>query len=141
MWPPAVAFGALLAAELWLGGGGLRAWVPFVVLLPAAAVLLWWLGRIRVAVVGAELLVDDARLPVSVIAEVIALDADGRREVLGVGSHPLAFVVQRPWVPGAVQVVLADPADPTPYWVVSSRRPIELATALQAARSTATPAA
>jgi hypothetical protein len=54
--------------------------------------------------------------------------------VLGVGADPLAFVVQRPWVPGAVQVLLNDPADPTPYWVISSRRPTQLAAALLAAR-------
>jgi hypothetical protein len=64
------------------------------------------------------------------------LDATGRREVLGVGADPLAFVVQRPWVAGAVQVVLDDPADPTPFWVVSSRRPVELAAAILAARGT-----
>ena len=56
----------------------------------------------------------------------------GKREVLGVGAHPLAFVVQRPWIGGAVQVLLDDPADPTPYWVVSTRHPVELATALLA---------
>ena len=52
------------------------------------------------------------------------------------GADPLAFVVQRPWVPGAVQIVLDDPADPTPFWVVSSRHPVRLAEAILAARST-----
>jgi hypothetical protein len=88
-------------------------------------------------VTGSELHVDDARLPVGVIADVVALDAAGKREVLGVGSHPLAFVVQRPWIGGAVQVLLDDPADPTPFWVVSTRHPVELAeTLLAAARKT-----
>ena len=134
MWPVGLLAATLLAVEIWLGSGGLRAWVPFAVLLPASAALLWRLGRIRVAVTDRELLVDDARLPLDVIADVVALDADGRREVLGVGSHPLAFVVQRPWVGGAVQVLLDDPADPTPYWVDSTRRPVELATAQLRAR-------
>jgi hypothetical protein len=43
--------------------------------------------------------------------------------------------VQRPWIKGAVQVHLDDPSDPTPYWVVSSRRPATLASALLAARA------
>jgi len=134
MWLAAGGLAALLAAEIWLGAGGARAWVPFAALLPAVAVALWWLGRIRIAVRGDELLVDDARLPVAVVADAVPLDAAGRREVLGVGAHPYAFVVQRPWIAGAVQVVLADPADPTPYWVVSSRRPVRLAQAILAAR-------
>ena len=134
-WPAGLAVGALLAAEIWMGSTGLRAWVPFAVLLPLTALLLWRMGRIRVAVTESEFQVDDARLPIAVIAEVVALDADGRREVLGVGSHPLAFVVQRPWIKGAVQVLLDDPADPTPFWVVSTRHPVELATALLHAKS------
>jgi hypothetical protein len=137
MWPPTLAFGALLAVEIWMGYDGLRSWLPFVLLLPLTVLGLWRLGRIRVAVADGEFLVDDARLPVAVIADVVALDADGRREVLGVGAHPVAFVVQRPWIAGAVQVLLDDPADPTPYWVVSTRRPVELATALLAARAQA----
>lgn len=129
-WPLSFAGGGLLAAEVWMGAGGVRAWVPFAVMLPVVVASMLWFGRIKVAVTGTELQVDDARLPVSVIADVVALDAAGKREALGVGAHPLAFVVQRPWIGGAVQVVLDDPADPTPFWVVSTRHPVELATAL-----------
>ncbi|MDI5939115.1 DUF3093 domain-containing protein [Micromonospora sp. DH15] len=117
LWLAGPALGGFLALELWLGAGGLRAWLPFVVLLPATVAALWWLGRVRVAV-----------------ADAVPLDAAGRREVLGVGADPLAFVVQRPWIAGAVQVVLDDPADPTPFWVVSTRDPVRLAAALLAAR-------
>ncbi len=60
-WPPALLLGGLLAAEIWMGSGGLRAWVPFVVVLPLTVVLMVWLGRIRIAVTGTEFLVDDAR--------------------------------------------------------------------------------
>ena len=86
---PDSAAAALLAAEVWLGAAGVRAWLPFVVLLPLAAVGLWWLGRIRVAVADDELRVDDARLPVRYVADAIPLDAAGRRELLGVGADPL----------------------------------------------------
>ncbi|TCB96316.1 DUF3093 domain-containing protein [Micromonospora zingiberis] len=137
LWLAGLASAALLALEVWMGGDGVRAWLPFAVLLPATVAGLAWLGRIRIAVTDGELRVDDARLPAHFVADVIALDADGRREVLGVGADPLAFVVQRPWVSGAVQVVLDDPADPTPFWVVSTRHPVELAEALLAARDAA----
>ncbi|GIJ28914.1 hypothetical protein Vqi01_40760 [Micromonospora qiuiae] len=137
LWLAGLAVAALVAVEVWMGGIGVRAWLPFAVLLPAAIAAMAWLGRIRIAVSDGELRVDDARLPVRFVADAIPLDADGRREVLGVGADPLAFVVQRPWVPGAVQVVLDDPADPTPFWVVSSRHPVELAEAILTARQAA----
>ncbi|WP_329111152.1 DUF3093 domain-containing protein [Micromonospora sp. NBC_01699] len=136
-WLAGMVAGALLAMEIWMGSDGARAWVPFAVLLPLIALGLWRVGRITIRVRDGELLVDDARLPVGYVSDAIALDAQGRREVLGVGADPLAFVVQRPWVAGAVQVVLDDPADPTPYWVVSSRYPVRLAEAILAARGPA----
>ncbi len=135
-WPPLLGVAALLAAEIGLGAPGLRTWVPYAVLLPLTALGLWWAGRIRVAVAGGELRVDDARLPARFVADAIPLDATGKRELLGVGADPLAFMVQRPWVAGAVQILLDDPADPTPYWVVSSRHPDRLAAALLSARDT-----
>ena len=131
LWLGGLAVTGLIAAEVGLGAPGLRTWVPYAVLFPVAIGLLWWLGRIRVAVTGDELRVDDARLPLEFVADAIPLDAEGRRELLGVGADPLAFVVQRPWVRGAVQVLLNDPADPTPYWVVSTRHPDRLAGALK----------
>jgi hypothetical protein len=134
LWLCALGVAAGLAAEVWMGAPGVRAWLPFAIFLPLTAVGLWRLGRIRIGVTGGELQVDDARLPTRFVADAIALDASGRREVLGVGADPLAFVVQRPWVGSAVQVVLNDPDDPTPYWVISSRHPVRLATAILAAR-------
>ncbi|GAB7050817.1 DUF3093 domain-containing protein [Catenuloplanes indicus] len=139
LWLLGFAAAAALALEVWLGADGVRAWLPFAVLLPLTALGLWALGRIRVEVgPGPDgedaLLVDDAHLPVRFVSDVIPLDAEGRREILGVAADPLAFVVQRPWISGAVQVLLDDPADPTPYWVVSTRHPIALAQAVLDAR-------
>ncbi|TML21857.1 MAG: DUF3093 domain-containing protein, partial [Actinobacteria bacterium] len=105
------------------------------ILLPLTAAGLWYLGRIKVGVRDGELWVDDAHLPVRYIGEVGVLDAAGRRAALGPRADPLAFVVQRPWISGAVLVVLDDPADPTPYWVVSARHPEKLARAVLAAKA------
>jgi Protein of unknown function (DUF3093) len=138
MWLGGLGLAAFAAAEVYLGAPGPATWVPYLVLLPLAALGLWWLGRIRVGVRDGELWVDDAHLPARYVAEVGVLDAAGKRAALGPQADPLAFVVQRPWVPGAVLVVLDDPADPTPYWVVSARRPERLARALLAARAAIT---
>jgi hypothetical protein len=136
-WPVGLVLAAMAAAEVGLGAPGPRGWVPFAVLLPLALLTLAALSRLRVRVTADEFVVDDARLPVSVISEVVALDAAGRRELLGPDAHLDAFVVLRPWVTTAVQVVLDDPGDPTPYWLISTRRPVELADRLRSAALTA----
>jgi hypothetical protein len=135
MWPVAVLVVLILAIEITLGFPSLPIWLPYAVLAPLTVAGMLWTGRIKIAVADGEFQVDDARLPVNVIADVVALDSEGKREALGVGAHPLAFVIQRPWIGPAVQVLLNDPDDPTPYWVISTRRPVELATALLKART------
>jgi hypothetical protein len=130
IWPVMLLVVAILGFELMLGFPDVPARVVFAVLVPLALAGMAWVGRIRVAVTAGEFQVDDARLPLEFVKDVVALDAEGKREALGVGAHPLAFVVQRPWIGPAVQVLLDDPADPTPYWIVSTRHPVELATAL-----------
>ncbi|WP_026931139.1 DUF3093 domain-containing protein [Glycomyces tenuis] len=135
-WLAVLAF-ATLAAGL-SNFGDLRWWrvaasvAVFVAVLAGA----WWLGRLPVRVVesGGDgevwLHVDDAKLPMSAVSEVQVLDRTAYSDALGVALHPLAFVVQRPWLKRGVRIVLDDPEDPTPYWVVSSRRPERLREAL-----------
>jgi hypothetical protein len=135
LWVPMLGVGVLLSAEVYLGAPGIWTWVPYSIVLPATVAGLWAFGRLRVAVEDGELKVDDARLPVRYVAGVTVLGPEEKRLLLGTAAHPYAFVVQRPWIKGSVQVHLDDPADPTPYWVVSSRRPAALAAALLAARA------
>ena len=42
-----------------------------------------------------------------------------------------AWLVLRGWISGVVRIEIDDADDPTPYWLVSSRRPAELAAALR----------
>jgi len=136
-WPAGLAAMSFLAAELAIGDVGLRQPATFVVACLVAAAGLFALSRIRISITAGELRVDDARLPVEFIGVVEVIDVQARRELLGTEADPLAFVVQRPWISGGVRVDLDDPADPTPYWYVSSRRPRELAAALLEARNAA----
>jgi hypothetical protein len=136
-WPIALIVAALLAAEVFLGAPTALVWVPYAILLPGTAVTLFALGRIAVRVADGELHVDDAHLPLEYVTEVNVLNANAKRALLGPVAERYAFIVQRPWVPGAVRVVLNDPVDPTPYWVVSSRHPAALAEAIVAGRDAA----
>jgi hypothetical protein len=41
-----------------------------------------------------------------------------------------AWLLLRGWIPGVVRIEITDAADPTPYWLVSTRNPAGLAAAL-----------
>jgi hypothetical protein len=132
-WLMGLAIAAVLAVELTVGAPLLRHPAFYAAAVALAAAGLFALGRIRIRVTDAAFHVDDAHLPVEFIAAASSLEPTERRDLLGVDADPLAFVIQRPWIRGSVRVDLNDPADPTPYWVVSTRRPGELVAALDAA--------
>jgi hypothetical protein len=48
----------------------------------------------------------------------------------GTRLNAMAFLCIRGWIDPVVRIEITDPADPTPYWLASSRRPEELAAAL-----------
>jgi len=133
-WPIAFGLTFLLAAEIHMGAPGIRAWLPYVLLLPIPIWLLLWLSRHRVEVVqrgdGTELLVDRAHLPVDVISRAAAVPPTAKSAALGRQLDPAAYVQHRAWVRPMVLLVLDDPDDPTPYWLVSSRRPDRVLAAL-----------
>jgi hypothetical protein len=68
-----------------------------------------------------------AVLPSAYIGRVDVLDRDKTRRLLGVGADARAYLLVRSYCAGAVRVAVRDDRDPTPYWVVSSRHPEELA--------------
>ncbi|HEY7008206.1 MAG TPA: DUF3093 domain-containing protein [Jatrophihabitantaceae bacterium] len=113
----------LLAAEFHISGLQLTDWLSFGILLPLSAVLVWSLGRGRLEISGGELRVRGAHIPLDQLSGVVALDARTLRRVVGREGDPAAFVSIRPWIGPGVQLWLDDPDDPTPYWVVSTRRP------------------
>ena len=131
MWPLAVLVAAFLATELAIGALALRNPVTYAVAGVLAVLGVAALSRVVVRVHAGTLQVDDARLPLTVVNDVTVVDIAARRDLLGQDADPDAFVIQRPWIPGGVRIELDDPADPTPYWYVSSRRPGQLAAALR----------
>ena len=56
--------------------------------------------------------------------------ASAKQAAMGRQLDPEAFVVHRGYIPTMVIVVLDDPLDPTPYWLISTRDPEGPAAAL-----------
>jgi hypothetical protein len=98
--------------------------------------LSWWAvaayGRIGIDVTGTELRAGRATLPASALGPAVALDGEGARALRTYEADPRAFLLLRSYVATAVRVEVADPADPTPYLYLSSRRPKQLAAAVNA---------
>lgn len=111
---------------------------------PLIAILLAWMlysmGRtpVRVAADG-SLHAGKAVLPGDVIARGASIAAEQRSAAMGRQLDPAAYVVHRAWVKTMVLVVLDDPDDPTPYWLISTREPEKVLAALGMGDAGSTP--
>jgi hypothetical protein len=90
-----------------------------------------------VTVTGDELVAGQASVPVALLRPAEVLDAGQMRHALGPGLDVRAYLCMRGWIATGVRIPLDDPDDPTPYWLITSRRAAELAAALEKARAAA----
>ncbi len=128
--------GTMLVATLWLAlivaVPGPVAWgVAGGALLLMAGALRWY-GDAVVEVRDGELRAGRAHIAATHLGTAESLDAGQTRRAAGVEADARAFLVLRPYLKRAVRVEITDPADPAPYWLVGTRRPDDLAAAIDA---------
>ena len=109
--------------------------VPLGFVVPTGLLLtLYWLApEIRVA--EGQLKADRISIPVSALGDVVQLSKEEFSKVLGPNADPRAQLMIRGYVQTGVKIEVSDPDDPTPYLLLSSRKPEELAVALDANRT------
>ena len=131
-WAGALATGLVAGLVLWPLGQVVAICVGIAVAL--AAVVALGVTSPVVEVSDGELRAGRAHVPVAFLRDPTPITtADDMRAELGPRLDARAFVCLRAWARTGVKAGLDDPADPTPYWLVSTRRPIELAAALRSA--------
>jgi hypothetical protein len=107
--PLSLMVGVLTGVVLWVGMVG----------------VLWWLSP-TVSLSTSGFRAGRAGVEWEHVQDIVAVDADSARAEKGVNLDARAWLVLRPWIAPAVKVIINDPADPTPYWLVSTRRPDEV---------------
>jgi len=132
-------------------------YVAFILLIPAVLVIFlpidWRIGVVAapvvflavviaatltsptVAVTGDELVAGRARLPLSLTGEVTVHRGEEATQERGRLLDARAWLVIRGGIDPVVKVEVADERDPVPYWLISSRRPDELRSAIEAGRA------
>lgn len=122
---------AISTATVSLNRGIMWVIIPAILL---SAIAVWVLVTWSNTVVQVEqdadgtrwLTVKGAQLPSDVVSRSTAVPATARRNALGPQLDPAAFLVTHGWVPEHVMLVLDDPEDPTPYWLLGSTNPEKL---------------
>lgn len=78
-----------------------------------------------------------ATLPAEAIGDVTAYRGADATLQRGQRLDGRAWLVIRGWIDPVVKLEVADESDPTPYWIISTRRPTELVAAIEAMRGEA----
>jgi hypothetical protein len=124
------AFSMLLAFGLYLG------WIWGVAVCAASFLIAGAAFRasaITITVTDSEVRVGRARIEIGYVGGCTALDVAQTRRRSGPDADARAYLVLRPYLSTAVELTVDDAADPTPYWLVGTRRPVQLAAAVSAA--------
>ena len=126
----------MLLASLWLAFvvamPAWAAWTATGLLVLLTVAMLLWFGSARVVVRDGVLHAGRAHIALDLLGIAEPLDAEETRRVHGVDADARAFLVTRPYLKRSVRIDVADAADPTPYWLISTRRPEALAAAVSA---------
>jgi hypothetical protein len=126
--------GTMLVASLWLAVvvalPGVAAWVVTAAAMLVLTAVLLAIGSPRLTVRDGVFRAGRARIAGAHLGTARALDPESTRRLAGVEADARAFLLLRPYLKRAVRVEITDPADPTPYWLVSTRHPDQLARAL-----------
>ena len=133
-WALAVPVVLLLGSEAYFIAGGIVPPLTMgVIALVVGAFLVNW-GAATIEVTGGVLRAGRDTLALSEAGEAIALDEQQAMLLRGPRADPAAHVLLRPYLRRAVYVAITEPAAGVPYWLVATRRPDELAAAIERAR-------
>jgi hypothetical protein len=126
--------GTMMVASLWLATvvalPGVGAWIVTALALGLLAAAFLSYGSARIRVSGGVLRAGRAHIEAVHVGGVRALDAEETRLTAGRDADVRAFLLLRPYLKRAVRVEITDPADPAPYWLLSTRHPDRLARAI-----------
>jgi hypothetical protein len=124
----------IFASTAWAGFSLIVAIASYVVFCGGCAVVLLYWGRTTIEVRDGELRAGSVTLPLAQAGRVAALDEAQARELRGPRADPSAYMLIRPFLKLAVYIEVTGEHQDRPYWLIGTRRPAELAAAIERSR-------
>ncbi|MFC5338276.1 DUF3093 domain-containing protein [Leucobacter denitrificans] len=72
-----------------------------------------------------------AVIPVEFIGKIEPLGSELLRKSIGQDADARNYLLVRGWIHMGLKLEIADENDPTPYWIITSRKPLALAEAIR----------
>ncbi len=78
--------------------------------------------RSTITLDGNELRIDRAHIETKYLGKVTILDSEAMRLLRTRDADPAAYLAIKFWTPTGIKIEVIDPRDPTPYWLITSKR-------------------
>ena len=95
-----------------------------------AIIYLAYAMRSTITFDGEELRIDRAHIESKYLGKVTILDSDAMRLLRTRDADPASYLAIKFWTPTGIKIEVIDPRDPTPYWLITSKRGEEIAALL-----------
>jgi hypothetical protein len=95
-----------------------------------AIIYLAFAMRSTISFDGNELRIDRAHIDIKYLGDAKILDSSAMRLLRTRDADPAAYLAIKFWAPVGVKITVVDPRDPTPYWLITSKRGEEIAALL-----------
>lgn len=86
--------------------------------------------RSTISIDGQELRIDQAHIELKYLGGVEQLTSSQMRLLRTRDADPAAYLAIKFWLSTGVKITISDPRDPTPYWLVTSKRGDQIAALL-----------
>jgi hypothetical protein len=125
-WPLSLwAIAGVMVASIFL-----TFWAPFNLTIAATVTVIIVLAliyahqktRLDIVVINDWLYVGNAKLEIKYIKSAKELNKTQLLNLRGPAADPAAFNATRYWIKTGVKIELQDKSDPTPYWLISTRK-------------------
>jgi hypothetical protein len=114
-----------LVIAMWAALGNASALTTLI----AATALIFFIAiaaRSQIILTDTELILGKAHIERKYFGEITVLDRDAMRLIRTRDADPAAFLAIKFWISTGVKIAINDDRDPTPYWLVSTKKAEEL---------------
>ena len=118
-----------LVIALWAAFDNTVAFTSFVAA-TIAIIYIAYAMRSTITFDGEELRIDRAHIESKYLGKVTILDSDAMRLLRTRDADPASYLAIKFWTPTGIKIEVIDPRDPTPYWLITSKRGEEIAALL-----------
>jgi hypothetical protein len=118
-----------LVIAIWAAFGSLLTIYTFII---ATVALIYIAFKMRsiISITTEELRINNAHIDIKYLGKATVLDAAAMRLLRTRDANPAAYLAIKFWTPTGIKIELKDPQDPTPYWLITSKRGEEIAALL-----------